>query len=371
MSSEESLLKSDAISDLICPICTELFVEPHVVCLNQHTLCADCIIDMLEHGDAKCPQCRASMSIERNRLACSAVSLIALSTLTDQQKADHLSRKAKLESEKPDLKGMLLSKQTSAGTDDLPSSSSSVTSESDSDSSSFTAPFRSAELGCSLAMLLSDTLDSADDQERLDASSQLQRRREAEVEQRLQSGQANHERDEASRWNRTSWGQQPGGFPKHAYKPEVRGEVHDRPPTVRVNGESLAALRGAVELSVLQDEAFEKQRRREAEIEDKLIARERDDVVRRQEEERRNDAAKWSRGNWSQAAGSASVRTATVPIGRQGAVKTVLCRYHAKGDCRFGSMCKFAHGAGELRTITGTVPVADSDVLKRFNAPRR
>ena len=95
-------------------------------------------------------------------------------------------------------------------------------------------------------------------QERLDASSEAQRRREAEVDRRLQEDKAKRERDEASRWSRNRWGQQPLGAPC-IHPAEVHDEVRlmspqdlTRSPTVC--GDALAALRGAVESTVLCDE---------------------------------------------------------------------------------------------------------------------
>ena len=90
-------------------------------------MCADCLVDLLKHGVVKCPQCRGYISTERNRLACSAVSLIALTALTVEQKADHLRRNARLEENKPDFKRML----TLADAGESSSSVSSVSSDED------------------------------------------------------------------------------------------------------------------------------------------------------------------------------------------------------------------------------------------------
>ena len=54
------------------------------------------------------------------------------------------------------------------------------------------------------------------------------------------------------------------------------------------------------------------------------------------EGQKRIDAAKWSRENWSHTAVVVSASAAIVPGGRREPIKPVLCRYNAKGDCRFG-----------------------------------
>ena len=361
--------------ELTCPICTDLFVEPHIICKNQHTLCGDCVLDLLEHGDVRCPECRDIMDIERNRLACSAVNSIAAVLLTEEELAEHTRRKAKLESGGPDLKCVLRCQL--AGTVDEDSSSSVSSSEledysENSESESLSSwsgpqmrmrPRRVVDVAGAQAVL---SMASGDDQTQLNALREVQRRREAEVEHRLAAERADQAREEACRWNRTRWGQRPGlDAPGEEQRRREQGVAErnqqanpwrHNPGYVRpvAYGSDVlaAALRSAVGSNEPHDDAVEKQRKREAEIEAKQIAREMNDKDKRED---MSAAARWNRANWSQPAGTGPAQAGIEPYGKRasGAFKTVLCRHHATGHCRKGSNCGFAHGAAELRGICG------------------
>ncbi len=362
--------------DMTCPLCLNLFVEPHVVCANAHNLCGDCAMDLLEHGDVKCPECRGTMDIERNRLACSAVNSIAALLLTEEQLAEHRNRQDKLQSCSLDLKGLLQRKLVGAVDEDSAGSASS-TESTDSDSESLDSHFsfqrgrgfnrpRSSyqpppfihrprmvvDVSGAEAVL---NMASGDDQEQ-----EAQRLRHAANEraaiERLAEAQADREadreRDEAYRWNRARWGQRPVASGEEQRR---REQGVERTGNVRPGDVLAAALRSAAGSNARRDDALERQRKREAEIEAKQIERETNEEDTRRGGDDINEAVKWSRASWSQTAGGDPAKAGIEQGGKRGsyAFKTVLCRYHATGHCRSGSDCGFAHGAAELRGIRG------------------
>jgi hypothetical protein len=206
--------------EMQCPICTELWLEPHIVCSNQHNICKDCLANLLRKGQKReCPECRATItSVKPNRFACKAVQIVASATLGAGLLEE---RSVRHEAAKPlDLDCLLASipKPPYASDSEDDSELGWGTSDSEEELESTSSASQSwmrtprASLAPSLrTILVNDTLAPTGDQQGLDRTLDVQRRRDQEIERRQREDSQEHGSD-GSRWARENWGQRAAGL---------------------------------------------------------------------------------------------------------------------------------------------------------------
>ena len=202
-------------------------------------------------------------------------------------------------------------------------------------------------------ILVNDTPAPTGDQQGLDRTFDVQRRRDQEIERRQREDSQEHGSD-GSRWARENWGQRAAGLEsldrivgvqqQRRHDPEIERQQREDSPERNEPRQWARERRGL-------DRTLDVQRRRDQEIE------------RRQYEdsqEHGGDATgrRWARKNWGQRAAGLESNVAKASVqerassatGSRGLFKTKLCRFFSTPNgCQRGDACSFAHGDAQVR----------------------